>query len=178
MPFRANLEAMRGRRAPRGAALAAPLVVAIALAGCGGGESAVSNEELVTSYRQTVPPAFETYVEALQEGDSDRICEELFAPASVRAIEAESGQPCRLAVTDSTSTDISGSEVEFEDVKLAKGERAQVFYSIDGRSDGPLAFAPIDGNWKVVYEADPAIVRERQYFERQQRKLEGKVYGR
>lgn len=170
---------MPGRRPLRGAPLAAPLVAAIVLAACGGGESAAPNEELVASYRQTLPPAFESYVEALQEGDSERICGELFAPASVRAIEAESGQPCLLAVTDSTSTDLSGSEVELESVKPAPGHRARVFYSLDGTgSDRPVAFVAVDGKWRVVYEADPAVVREREYFERQQRRLEGKVYGR
>jgi len=180
MPFRANLEAMPGRRAPRCAALAAPLVVAIGLAGCGsGGESATSNEELVAGYRQTVPPTFETYVEALQEGDSDRICEELLAPASVRAVEAESGQPCVLAVTDSTPTDLSGSKVELETVKRAPGNRSRAFYSLDGsRNSDPVTFVAVDGKWRVVYEADSAVVRERERFERQQRRLEGKAYGR
>jgi hypothetical protein len=169
--------ATRRSRGPRCTALAAPLVAAIVLAGCGGGESTVSDQELVASYKQTVPDAFESYVEALQEGDSDRVCEELFAPRSVKAIEAESGQPCSLAVTDNSSNLSGSDEVELEDVKLAESRRAQVFYSLDGRSSGPITFAPVGGEWKVVYEANPAVVREREYLERKQRKLESKANG-
>ncbi len=170
--------ARKTRRAPRRAALLGPLSAAIVLAGCGGGgEATVSDQELVASYKQTVPPVFESYVEALQEGDSERICEQLFAPASVKAIEAESGQPCTLAVTDSTSTDLSASEVELDEMKPAQGRRVQVFYSIDGTSNGPLTFTAVDGEWKVVYEANPAVVREREQFEHQQRKLEDKAFG-
>jgi hypothetical protein len=169
---------MRGRRALRCAAPAVALA-AVVLAGCGGGGSTVSDEELVAGYERTVPPAFESYVEALQEGDSERVCEELFVPASVEAIEAESGQPCVLAVTDSTSTDLSGSEVELESVKRAPGQRAQAFYSLDGSSNSdPVTLVAVDGKWRVVYEADPAVVREREYFERQQRRLESEAYGR
>jgi hypothetical protein len=73
---------------------------------------------------------------------------------------------------------LSGSdEVELEDVKLAESRRAQVFYSLDGRSSGPITFAPVGGEWKVVYEANPAVVREREYLERKQRKLESKANG-
>lgn len=169
---------MQGRLALRCAAPAAGLA-AVLLAGCGGGEPTVSDEELVAGYERTVPPAFGSYVGALQDGESERVCEELFAATSVEAIEAESGQPCVLAVTNSTSADLSGSEVELESVKRAPGQRAQAFYSLDGsRNSDPVTFVAVDGKWRVVYEADPAVVREREYFERQQRRLEGKAYGR
>jgi hypothetical protein len=155
--------------------LAITLALAGLVIGCGGEEPKHSNEELAASYEETLPPAFELYVEALAQRESDRICEELFASESVEAIEAESGEPCLLAVSAGNSADLSAEEVELERMQRAEGNRVRVFNDSSGESGEPITFVAEDGEWKVVYEADPAVVEEREEYERRLRELESKV---
>ena len=149
---------------------------------CGGDEgedvSELSNGELIAAYEETIPPAFDAYVAALKEGDSDRVCNELFTPTAVDAIEAESGEPCQLAVTHSTSIEISSAQFTLERLRPAANGDVLASYSMnDARGDPPVTFVALDGEWRVAYEADPAIVKERDRFERRARELESKLYG-
>ncbi|HEU4980055.1 MAG TPA: hypothetical protein VFT14_02490, partial [Solirubrobacterales bacterium] len=91
----------------------------IATCGCWSAPASASscNEELIANYEETIPPVFEDYTAAVTEGDSAKVCDELLSATGAEALEAESGEPCQLAVTHSTSPSTAGSEFELRELR-------------------------------------------------------------
>lgn len=124
-----------------------------------------------------LPPVFQDYTAAVTEGDSAKVCDELLSATGAEALEAESGEPCQLAVTHSTSPGTAGSEFELRELRPAGEDRVDALFSVDGTSEGRLTFVAMDGEWRVEYEADPAVLEAQEEFERQQQELQEKIYG-
>lgn len=111
------------------------------LAGCGGGES---DEDAVRA-------AVSGFGQATAERDYERLCEELFAPDLVEALE-QIGLPCRVAMEQALG--------EVEDPRLVigaitvDGDRATAEVRSSAKGQAPsrdtLRLVRIDEGWRIA----------------------------
>ena len=128
--------------------IAALLIVAAVLTGCGGSREP-SDEEKV---RATLA----SFADATAKKDYQRLCDEIVARELLRGI-SEIGRPCEVAMRNSLE-DVDNPRLTVGRVSV-RGERAsaEVRTSADGQqpSRDTVRLVKAKGNWRVSSLSDP-----------------------